>query len=494
MAARALGGLIRAAPRASYGAMRSAYQDPKKLATAVDVIQRAIGSMSLAGSAAVKRASGTKKRPKTQSVSTTKSGTVTRGGAASANAPTKTYKYKTVGIYKGKVSAPPEPVKFDKQYNRHGSVKLIENGFNVTAGSLHSMYVGHGVASTEILRSTFRAMVKNIFHQAKIEILNWSDLVFLSNGVGSTGYRFDMAFVTDPALNPNLISNIGYTPAGTLTYEQIADGLFDEFRNGSGAGDQPREPISLTLFAIARNEADTGNVFLRLGHINFKNCKFDYKVDSKLTFINKTLAEVTIGGESTNERDSALDIESNPLKGKVYSRLKKWANYVDVNNKARPGNSNNNYGKKLVCDDTTGLIRFTSEDSSTRMLQEVPPAWALGFNSERSLVINPAEIYDNKMSFSAQLSTSTVFQKFQYILGNSSLNTSGSQRVDFGHVSMVGLGKLVDTQRGAGADIVLGCQIQQKYCCALVYKSRTPSMPITQVNATQVGYLTDKPV
>lgn len=394
------------------------------------------------------------------------------------------------------IKAKKTPTLYNKTMNQRGSVAVNEYGGIYTCNSTEAMYVSHGVASEEVMRSTFRAILKELMHQRKTDILNWDDGLELGNSASVTdSIFFNIRYANDPSSNSNTYSTVTYTPPTTgITYTELADALMNQFRNLGGAGDQPKELIEIHVYQNVRNSANTTTVTIQVAKINFNQAKFDYKISSKLTIQNRTLAEVSSVAEPVADRDSSDDIENVPLIGKIYSNQPKWANYINTNMKSLASDTSNDFTKKLVCDGKTGIMFFESATSGGQALRKPPPGWVLGFKSHKNFTIQPGTTLENNFTFSTQLSTQTVFQKFSFLMGNaSSNNTAINARVDFGRVNCIGLEKYLDTFRSSGTLVSLGFQLSQTYSCSLVYKKRLTSNPIVNSTQTSISATTDRP-
>ena len=209
---------------------------------------------------------------------------------------------------------------------------------SVSQSRYQAIYLGHGIASNEVLRSVFRAIIKEVMRQRKTDIQNWNDYIEFSNlSTSSSGNKqlsFDISYVNLPAQN-NTISTLNYLPSINITYSQLADEFLDYWKNNSGSTDQPKEWITLNVTMTARNDLDNANSFVPLATIHLKKCKFDIDFKSVMKVQNRTLAEQSSIGEGASERDDITNIDNVPLQGKIYRMAKKWGNYIDV--QLRPG-------------------------------------------------------------------------------------------------------------------------------------------------------------
>lgn len=415
-----------------------------------------------------------------------------RSLAVPKNVRTKKYKYRTSGTYMGQLPKLNVKQNFDKRFNLKGSVKINEYGGSLTANSTNALYLAHSVPATELCESVFRAIVKELFRQARRDITNWTDTPDLGQN-----QTILIRYINNPATNnpSETGSEISYIiPANTI-YSDIAKGLFDQWRTTSGAGDQPKELLNAVLYST--NVSPTASQML--GQINLKQVNFVFGFKSTLTVQNRSLSEESSPGEAVAERDDFTNIDNVPLKGKVYSRIKSWRNYLDVSLRTGGANANASstavlaFTKKLVADNITGIIQFTSADNAGAHLKKPPPAYVLGFNSEKNIVMNPGEIWTDVLTFDATLGSDTFMRKFQYVMGNAVANPTQSQRIEFGKIQGIGLEKSLDSLRSSGAPLNLAYQLTQKISCMMKLKKRVASNPIINDTTTAIQYLTDKP-
>lgn len=389
--------------------------------------------------------------------------------------------------------------KYNLTYNMKGSVKVNEFGGTLSASATQAIYLGHGIASNEILRSVFRAIIKEVMRQRKTDIQNWNDYIEFGNlsatDAGSLQLSFDLSYIDLPAQN-NTISTMNYRPTNNITYAQLADEFLNYWKDLSGSSSaQPKEWLTLNVTMAARNPNDNNVSYIPLATIHLKKCKFDIDFKSVLKVQNRTLSEASFVGEGASERDDITNIDNVPLQGKLYRMAKKWGNYIDV--QLRPGTVQGAvdmaFTKRLTAQSETGIVQFESSTNDPAHLKKPPKGYYLGFKNEVNVICMPAQIRTDKLSFKTSISLDKLLIKFQYILNNSSTFPNQSARVEFGQMSLLGLEKMLDANRSSGSDINLAYQITQTYKCALNYIKNTPSATIINNTDTPVSYSTDKP-
>ena len=392
------------------------------------------------------------------------------------------------GLYQGRIKA-----KFtnDKQlmfYNKRGVVHRIENGGILSAAGTGAVYPLHGVATKEVLRSVFCAIVKEMARQRKTDIRNWTDLVTFNDNVNnfSTQIIYNNSPGTLPRPAPTTLTYILPSGAFNVSWRQFAINLLEYFQDNSGAGGQPKELIQIQSFALADNGAAQMAVPLCTIHCN--NVKFKFHIKSTITIQNRTVADTVDG-----DQDNADDIEAQPLLGKLYSGTKQWQNYIELNNQGLQ--AGNQGAKSTVCNLNTGLALFQTSGALTEYpdtMTKIPPAWMLGFKKAGAFSLDPGSIKECSTTFTCVLSLNKVFEIFDEQLGSASSRTI-SDKTSFGFVQMLGLEKSIDVQRNSGSNVRVGYQLDQTYACAFLYKKHVPSNPSSSVSITPVNYSSDNP-
>jgi hypothetical protein len=392
------------------------------------------------------------------------------------------------GVYQGKIKPRQSSDNKLKFYNKRGIVHTIENGGILSAVGTGAVYPVHGLASKEVLRSAFCAIVKEIARQRKTDVRNWTDLVTFNDNANN--FCTQMLYINNPGVTPRAApTTLTYVlPSGgsNVSWRQFAINLLEYFQDNSGAGAQPKEMIQIQCFGLADNGATQIGIPLATIHCN--NVKFQFHVKSEITIQNRTLGDTADG-----DQDDSDDVEAQPLVGKLYTGTKQWQNYVELQNQ---GLSAGNQGaKSTVCHKETGIALFQSGGALTEYpdtMTKIPPAWMLGFKKGGKFTLNPGEVKKTSFVFNATISLTKLFQIYSHDLGNSSANTT-SFKSAFGFVQMLGLEKSVDVQRNSGSNVRVGYQLDGVYACALKYKKAVPSNPSMSVNINPVNYSTDKP-
>jgi len=397
--------------------------------------------------------------------------------------PVQKKKVYTSGNYKGRVTSKKinNP---DKKYNLNGIHTTIENGGSLTATSTGAVYPVHGIATNQVLRSAFCAIVKEIARQRKTDIQNWTDLVTYNDG------QFDVNTVFTYINNPGEVPRpapvtLQYSlPHGVnnITWRQYAVNLLAYWQDNSGAGSVPKEIIKIEVY----NLDTTSTRLLPLATLFPSQIKFDIQVKSELMIQNRTLAE---GGTEGNADDTD-DIESMPLTGRLYTGTQSWTNAMELKNQ---GTASGNQGtKSTVCNKTTGLSLLQVGTEYADSLKIPPAPWVLGFKKYQKVVINPGEMRKTSFTFNTIVSFNKLFQIFAVELGHASTVTQ-SAKVPFGFIQAFGLEKSLDSLRNAGTNITVAYQIKQDYSCAIIYKKKVASSPHVEVSSTAISYTTDKP-
>lgn len=406
----------------------------------------------------------------------------------------KVSKYGGNYTYAGRTKKLKRSSKKNNFYNLRGSVKVNEFGGLLTASSTQAVYIHHGVAQAEAVNSVFRAIIKELFRQAKVDIQNWNNSPQNGNTANVTQYIINVNYILQPSQNSSTVSTLTYTPGAGATYQQMAAALLSNWQTSIGAGDEAVEVIDISMRGLARNSLDNDTYYDAKAYINMKQAKFLFNITSTLALQNRTLAEVSTPGEVPSERDAITDIENVPLVGKQYSNVKKWRNYLDVQMRSQfaQNNAGDAFAKRLTANFDTGIIQFESSTNAPVHLKKPPAAYVLGYKSSSGIKINPGSLIKDSWNFSTKMSMHTINEKFKHFLGNAPASTTKSDRINFGFLQGVGLEKMIDTARSSGSDISLGYQLTQKYSCALILGKHVSSNPIINDTGTPINYSTDQ--
>lgn len=411
-------------------------------------------------------------------------------------AKSKSYKYGGNSTYAGKTKKLTRKTPKNNYFNLRGSVKVNEFGGTLNADSTQAVYLHHGVAQSEVLRSVFRAIIKELFRQARVDIQNWNNTPENTNILPNTRqFYIQLNYVNAPSQAGATVTALPYQPADGATYNDMALAFLNEWLNSQGTGDEAREYIDISMRSIGRNENDTTVLYHSLAYINLKQARFDFDITSSLMLQNRTLAEVSSPGESAADRDNILYVENVPLVGKQYSNVKKWRNFLDVQLRSQFAQNvaGDAFAKRLTANDETGIIQFESSTNAPVHLKKPPAAYVLGYKASKGLKINPGDMIKDKWHFKTHMSMSSILSKFSHYLGHSSSSTTQSNRIDFGFIQGVGLEKMIDTARSSGSQLSLGYQLTQKYACALSLGKRVSSNTIINDTSTPISYTTDEP-
>lgn len=392
--------------------------------------------------------------------------------------------------------AGPKPTIYDKDFNMKGSVKINENGGTITTNGTGTVYLHHGVASQEFIRSIWRAVIKRIFVKQGCDIRNWNDT---PNQAGS-GLGVDVHYFPDPSQNINNRFKVSYTFPNS-PYSVIADGLMNYVRDNTvyGGDEIIAEFDSIYVYNVVRDSAGTGTAVLPVDIIDLKQVLFDIKVKSDLCVMNRTLAEPN-GEEADQDRDDITNIDVVPLKGKVYSGCSTWRNYIELNTRtlSESAGGDNIFAKKLVADPQTGLCQWTSDPTvaaNNGQLLGIPArGYVLGYKADKSVYIQPGGMSKNSFTFITRMSFNKIVGLFPQHFSMVSTNTRvEGMRRKFGFIQGYGLEKYLDANRSAGSPINVAYQIKQTYCASLLFAKKIASNPIQYVASTPISYTTDKP-
>lgn len=386
------------------------------------------------------------------------------------------------GTARGFLQAPSYSEQFDKYYNKHGSVFVTENGGQATTGSLNTMYVNHGIATVPVMESVARALLKKSLNLKGLSIRNWEETIPPGNGNDTS--VIVTSYVDNPGTTSASLATFNTTLGNTVTYNQVARDWLNTYQNALAGLAYPREISSIDIYNTQTSP------WMHRGQLKGDKIKLNFDISSYLTIQNRTQAENSVGD---GDRDESQDIENAPLVGKVYSTCKTWSNGLEVPRTLTTGTSGTIATlKPMVCNPNSGLLTFDSSNfQGTTAYAKPCPGWCLGYKSDRKVVINPGDVYTNKIKFKTSMNLNTFLMKFnnqiQTIPGSARLRS----KVEFGQIAGFGLEKILDSSRSAGSTISVGYQSTQVYKCAASVKPTLPSLPINSIGSTSVAYAND---
>lgn len=342
-------------------------------------------------------------------------------------------------------------------YAVRGSILKTENGGVSTATTLQSLYLGHGLATRQVARAVCRAIVRQLFSQAGVTFTNWSD------GLAFTG-KICVYYVENPAIVTPVIGGFETTVTTSDTYITASDAVLASLITNFVQG----YDYEFTRFYLVDS---TNTNPMVVAQMMAKQMEFDIAFTSRLAVQNKTTAQ-------SGDLDEN-DVDNNPLVGKVYGSPRTWANYIEPKDRST-GNMANSYTAARE----TGIITVKSVDTNTTALQKPPPAYFFNFKKESKITINPGHITNNYLRWSVKgLKLNTLLKKMPNQFASNSEKSE-----DFGTVGLIGLEKLLDSQRtsGSGVAISVGYEINQQYSVCCNYKKFVPSTTILEVGASQI--------
>lgn len=324
----------------------------------------------------------------------------------------------------------------EQRIARNGALEKLEYRGTVTATSTGAVYCGHGPACEIILFNVLRAIVKELFHQAGHEILNYDQVV-----PSPTRYKIYFTYIADPVSAPQTISSLSYQVAAPQTYNQVVDSILTQLRT-SITSDRGTEAVQWYM-----NDPYDAPEELRLATLSAKEFQLDIAYSSTVKIQNQTLAD---GG--TGENDTITDINANPLVGYKYRGLKHWANhFIPI---YRSGVA----ARPFVSHDDFGFIALNSDTTETTILQKPPSAWVIGFKKRQPCAVDPGQIVADKHKWSAKMSLARFWTKVEHLV-----NSNEHRLRNLGTVSLVGLEKKMDSVGTGGQSIVIGFQLDQTY-------------------------------
>lgn len=326
-------------------------------------------------------------------------------------------------------------------YVKRGSVKTVENGGILS--DPQCLFLGQSLAFNQMYDAVCRAIIRELFRQKGELITDFTD-DWLGGAIQfRISYKYGLCGSTG-------LSQGTYDFPATTTYEGLAQGLKNSFISNFSTG------LEYTVYDIWMN--CQVSPFETVAIVNLNQCDIHFYCKSMLKIQNGTSGKL---GTVEEDDDQMTDIHRRPVVGKIYYQPRQISGFLPNNRPNRGATTEPLYtGYMGDCD--TGIISAVNADSLTVDTKKPPPGYFFRA-SARSVVIQPGEIKRFYLKYSKKMSSQSWWTKLADFV---TVSPVGTQQVPLGNAVMVGLEKEIDT-RSTEADISIGYQIEQTYCCAL---------------------------
>lgn len=340
-------------------------------------------------------------------------------------------------------------------YAKHGCTLRVEAAGNVSQDKC--VYIGHGTGATnQIAKIAFQAIVRRLATKVGFKPTSMDDKVNSSytNALGLIGYRY-----TTVLSGQNSVLKTNTIPSGS-TWNDVANQLNADFVNTFGSGSTN---IDITEFYIAKYNDSVTPTIVDEHIMNARKLKCVFYVVSELKIQNRTKAHTEVGAETDAAAQSALNVENNPLEGKVYM---KKGNLFKLKNQYQTGSSfqlvtgrdNAVIGTQDI--DTSGL---STEQQS--ILSRPPSRYSfIGVNKEGRVTLGPGNIKSSVVTHRFKIGANKLFRSMTHLY-------DGSSDYFFACKSkMFAFEKMMHTDDADEPDMDIGYECNTTYKCAVYEK------------------------
>jgi len=293
-------------------------------------------------------------------------------------------------------------------YALQGSSMRIESAGTISVDKC--LYIGHGTGATsQILRVLCQAIIRKLAMKNGFKPTSIDDAV-----------EFGYTAASPPiGLQYRYNQNMGTQAQGTITVT-IANG-----------GDQSWADIAQTLKAsivatfsesdvslivheitMTRYTNDTGTGEQRTANIatmDLRNCKFTMSALSVLKIQNRTRAHTEAGLESAAAAQSVLNVENNPIDGKVFQKKGNGFMLKNLDDATNSLTLTQDYNSGLINGgdiDTVGI-----STNQLNILKRPPSRHAfIGKVIEGRVKLQPGEIKSSSVSYEKTMTVSNMFK------------------------------------------------------------------------------------
>lgn len=358
--------------------------------------------------------------------------------------------FTTTGQYAGSFRRPRrlKPGMFAKR----GCSLRVEAAGNVSQDKC--IYIGHGTGATErIAIVMFQAIVRKLAVKCGYKPTSMDDKVNggYTNANGQVGYRYTTGSTS--ATGQNSGTRFVTMGAGD-SWADVASSLRTDF-NTFGVGDKN---LDIHEFIIRRYNDSVSAIVVDEKIIDVRMMKVKISVNSSLKIQNRTRAHSEVGAETGAAAQSALNVENNPLEGKVFY---KKGNLFKLKNSYQTGSTFN-----LCTDRNSAVIGLGDIDTTglsaeqISILQRPPSKYSfVGVNSEGYVKLNPGEIKQSFVKYDKTLSLNSLLRAMLILL-------DGGSEYFWPSVSkMFAFEKMMHTDDAEEPDMDIG------YECNSIYKA-----------------------
>jgi len=385
------------------------------------------------------------------------------------------YKNNTIGAYGGRLRRRRWKKYSDRNtsrlsFEKKGVVFVQEN--RGTVGDSNCVYLGHSIATSQVVLAVARAIIRALFQQCGQDIQDFGGGPGFSGTSTITIYYKYYKDVTNSGSWTTITM-----PFTSGSYDNMATTLITNWvANMTDPTPTVEGPWMAMKFLEFGMYTSSGATQVNQSKITATQLKVDFDFASYLCMQNQTLAAAA---EDIND-ELVTNVENNPLKGRLY-RSKNMSNGFIV--KYKPNTSSSTYNN-LVANRVTGVIAATYTNIADDMYAKPPDPFYFDSTHAVGTRLNPGDVKRDKIKYR----NSMTLDKFMSIFANSIWRNSNAPVgtpwfdtwVNYGLAHMVAFEKLIDSG-SSEQNIRLGYELTQYYKCKITYKQSVVA-PIIETN------------
>lgn len=365
----------------------------------------------------------------------------------------------------GYVSKAPKPKPFKKKdfYSEVGSVAIVERGG--VQSDANACYLGSATSPfNAVYYSIMRAIVKQLFNQMGISIINWDTPIPTTNGQWECAFTYYEG-TTDQTINTSSSVSILSTHTFNTFATALGDQIFSSFSTN----------VSHQFVEFYINDTTNyGAAPMRKASIRIEDCTLYLQNSVKFQLQNRTQANQALNADD----DLTTNISNNPLRTKLYQ-----GNFDGFVPKYRDPTVLSGWGNGFVADIDTGLIVKDADDTIgvaaiTNTTFNKPPDGKVFKNCTKTvnLVIKPGEIKHHTLTWKHKGTLNSFFNKYV----KNMLVNNVEDIVYLGKSFMFGAEKFLD-DRNSDSNVSLAWEMIHTFKAAITVKRNTCSIPLITI-------------
>jgi len=374
----------------------------------------------------------------------------------------RNFRLSTTGVYVGKLRRKPWNRNLQKKmkFNKFGTEFVREDRGKVN--DPNCVYVGHSIASQQVVQSVARAIVRAIWKKAGVDVTDFDLNIPMS---ATNSYTLSWKYIKDvTSTGVWTTNNIGIV-LGT-SYEKLSEDLVTAmvlaFTDANPTNEGPWQTLRVCDFTLISGLGTPAEQAMARITANGLNIEFDFF--SSLAVQNITLAAA--GGDINDELST--NVENNPLKGKIYQSTKMSNGFLV---RYKPNASTPSF-KNMIADRASGLIVEAASAMGSDLYDKPPPPALFSTTKSSPVLIQPGQIKRDVIKFKNTMHIDKFLNTFAVSMWRNT-NLSGSPEgeswVPFGLAHVVALEKVLDSG-ATEQNVNVGYEVTQYYKSFIQFK------------------------